>query len=49
MMWLKIIVVQEIPEKVTNRESESSLKVRYEDYPLSRFRCRDSFSGRQPA
>jgi hypothetical protein len=27
MMRLEIIVVQEIPKKVTNRESESSLKL----------------------
>jgi hypothetical protein len=49
MMGLEIIIVQEVLEKVTNRESESSLKVGYEDHPLSWLRSRIRFAGRQPA
>jgi hypothetical protein len=49
MVWLELIVIQEVPEKVTNRESESTLKVCYENHLLSGLRCRHYFSGGQPA
>jgi hypothetical protein len=39
MMRLEAIVVQEIPEEVADRESESSLKVGDKDHPLSGLRC----------
>jgi hypothetical protein len=49
MVWLELIVIQEILEKVTNRESESTLKVSYENHLLIGLRCRHYFSGEQPA
>jgi hypothetical protein len=49
MMRLEAVVFQEVPEEVTNRESEPSLKMRDKDHPLGGLRCRDSFVGRQPA
>jgi hypothetical protein len=48
MMGLELVVIQEVLEKITNRESESLLKVCYEDHPLSWFRCRHSFASGQP-
>jgi hypothetical protein len=49
MMRLEAIIVQEVPEEVTDRESEPSLKVGDEDHPLGGFRCWHCFADRQPA
>jgi hypothetical protein len=46
MMRLEAVVFQEVPEEVTHRESEPSLKVGDKDHPLGGLRCRDSFTGR---
>jgi hypothetical protein len=46
MMRLEAVVFQEVPEEVTHRESEPSLKVGDKDHPLGGLRCRDSFAGR---
>jgi hypothetical protein len=49
MVWLELIIIQEVPEKVTHWESESSLKVSSEYYPLSGLGCRHYFVGGKPA
>jgi hypothetical protein len=49
MVGLELVVIQEVPEKVTRRESESSLEVCYKNHPLSGLRCRHNFAGGQLA
>jgi hypothetical protein len=49
MVGLELIIIQEVPAKVTHQESEPSLKVGSEYLPLSWLRCRHSFTGGQPA
>jgi hypothetical protein len=49
MVGLELIIIQEVPKKVTHRESEPSLKVGSEYVPLSCLRCRHSFAGGQLA
>jgi hypothetical protein len=45
-MRLQTIVIQEVPEEVTNRQSEASLKVGDEDNSLAGLRCWHILSGR---
>jgi hypothetical protein len=45
-MRLQAVGIQEVPEEVTNRQSESPLKVGDEDDAFARLRCRHSLSGR---
>jgi hypothetical protein len=49
MVGLELVIIQEVPEEVTHRESKPSLKVGDEYHPLSWLRCRHSFAGGQPA
>jgi hypothetical protein len=44
VVGLELIIIQEVPEKVTHREREPSLKVGSEYHSLSCFRCRHNFA-----
>jgi hypothetical protein len=46
MMRLQAIVVQEVSEEITNRQSEASLKVGDEYDTFAGLRCRHSLAGR---
>jgi hypothetical protein len=46
MMRLQAVVIQEVPEEVTNRQSEASLKVGDEDDSFTGLRCRHNLTGR---
>jgi hypothetical protein len=46
MMRLQAVVVQEVSEEITNRQSEASLKVGDEDDTFAGLRCRHSLTGR---